>query len=106
MACETQNKLEEMDMNEQTGEMIMQGAKGEEDEDKRLMEWLKPVVESVELRNKLLKAKLSHWNNERSRRITSAEGKALTQMLNALKEVRIIIFINLSSKASQKISIR
>ncbi len=87
MATEAQEKLEEMDLNEEAGEMTLQGAEGEEDEDKRLDEWVKPVVESVELRNKLLKAKLSHWNNERSKRITSAEGKALTQMLNAMKEV-------------------
>ncbi len=88
MTSETQEKLEDMDLNEESGEMTLQGAEGENDEDKRLEEWLKPVIQSVELRNKLLKAKLSHWNNERSRRITSAEGRALTEMLNAMKEVR------------------
>ena len=102
MATEAQEKLEEMDLNEETGEMTLQGAEGEEDEDKRLDEWVKPVVESVELRNKLLKAKMSHWNNERSKRITSAEGKALTQMLNAMKEVRnsVILVLTLLNNIS------
>ena len=102
MATEAQEKLEEMDLNEETGEMTLQGAEGEEDEDKRLDEWVKPVVESVELRNKLLKAKMSHWNNERSKRITSAEGKALTQMLNTMKEVRnsVILVLTLLNNIS------
>ena len=89
MATETQDKLQDEDMQELTDELVMKGAEGDVDEDQRLLDWLKPVEKSMELRDKLLEAKMSYWSNERARRITSAEGKALKQLLDSLKEVRL-----------------